>query len=97
VARRLVADRCLYGVDVNPLAVEMAKLSLWLATLQRDRPFTFLDHALVAGDSLLGVAGLDELEAFYLDGSGQQRLQPPCRGPAGRRRQARRAGRDPGQ
>lgn len=76
VARRLVADRCLYGVDVNPLAVEMAKLSLWLATLQRDRPFTFLDHALVAGDSLLGVAGLDELEAFYLDGSGQQRLQP---------------------
>jgi hypothetical protein len=76
VARRLVADRCLYGVDVNPLAVEMAKLSLWLATLQRDRPFTFLDHALVAGDSLLGVAGLDELTAFYIDGSGQQRLQP---------------------
>ncbi len=55
-ARRLVADRCLYGVDKNPLAVEMAKLSLWLVTLQKDRPFTFLDHALRAGDSLLGVS-----------------------------------------
>jgi hypothetical protein len=34
-----------YGVDINPMAVEMAKLSLWLITLHRDRPFTFLDHA----------------------------------------------------
>ena len=76
MARRLVADRCLYGVDINPLAVEMAKLSLWLVTLQRDKPFTFLDHALRAGDSLLGIAHLDELEAFYIDGSGQQRLRP---------------------
>jgi hypothetical protein len=54
-AMRIVADRCLYGVDVNPMAVEMAKLSLWLLTLQRDRPFTFLDHAIRCGDSLLGV------------------------------------------
>ena len=46
IARRLVADRCLYGVDKNPMAVEMAKLSLWLITMQKDRPFTFLDHAL---------------------------------------------------
>jgi hypothetical protein len=46
VARRLIADRCLYGVDKNPLAVEMAKLSLWLITLAKSRPFTFLDHAL---------------------------------------------------
>ncbi len=56
LARRLVCDRCLYGVDKNPLAVEMAKLSLWLVTLQKDRPFTFLDHALRPGDSLLGVS-----------------------------------------
>ena len=56
VARRYVADRCLYGVDINPMAVEMAKLSLWLITLQKDRPFTFLDHALKWGDSLLGVS-----------------------------------------
>ncbi|MCC7210188.1 MAG: restriction endonuclease, partial [Anaerolineae bacterium] len=46
--------RCLYGVDKNPLAVEMAKLSLWLITLDRNRPFTFLDHALKCGDSLVG-------------------------------------------
>jgi len=54
-ARRLIAERCLYGVDINPMAVEMAKLSLWLVTVQKDRPFTFLDHALKAGDALLGV------------------------------------------
>ncbi|MEI8167340.1 MAG: hypothetical protein WCG26_13245, partial [Chloroflexales bacterium] len=61
LARRLIADRCLYGVDKNPLAVEMAKLSLWLVTLQKDRPFSFLDHALRAGDSLLGIAHIDHL------------------------------------
>ncbi|MGI8412948.1 MAG: Eco57I restriction-modification methylase domain-containing protein [Solirubrobacteraceae bacterium] len=55
VARRVVSDRCLYGVDKNRLAVEMGKLSLWLVTLQKDRPFTFLDHRLRCGDSLLGV------------------------------------------
>ncbi|MCC6602227.1 MAG: restriction endonuclease [Anaerolineae bacterium] len=54
LARRLVADRCLYGVDKNHLAVEMAKLSLWLVTLDKNRPFTFLDHALKHGDSLIG-------------------------------------------
>lgn len=55
VARRIIADRCLYGVDKNPMAVEMAKLSLWLVTLSKGKPFTFLDHALKCGDSLLGV------------------------------------------
>src|SRR5690606_22057911 len=54
LARRLVVDRCLYGVDKNHLAVEMAKLSLWLITLDKNRPFTFLDHALRHGDSLIG-------------------------------------------
>lgn len=66
IARRYVADRCLYGVDINPMAVEMAKLSLWLITLQRDRPFTFLDHALKCGDSLLGVSTLQQVEQFSL-------------------------------
>jgi hypothetical protein len=66
IARRYVADRCLYGVDINPMAVEMAKLSLWLITLQRDRPFTFLDHALKCGDSLLGVSALPQIENFSL-------------------------------
>jgi Eco57I restriction-modification methylase/MmeI, target recognition domain len=63
-ARRLVAERCLYGVDVNPLAVEIAKVSMWLTTLRRDRPFTFLDHALRCGDSLLGLTSLEQLEAL---------------------------------
>jgi len=66
IARRFVADRCLYGVDINPMAVEMAKLSLWLITLQRDRPFTFLDHALKCGDSLLGVSSIKQIENFSL-------------------------------
>ena len=56
LARRLVSERCLYGVDKNPMAVEMAKLSLWLITIARNQPFTFLDHALRCGDSLLGIS-----------------------------------------
>jgi hypothetical protein len=44
-ARRQVAQRCLYGVDKNPFAVDLGKLSLWLATLAKDHAFTFLDHA----------------------------------------------------
>ena len=66
LALRLIADRCLYGVDKNPLAVEMAKLSLWLTTLAKGRPFTFLDHALKCGDSLLGVS-LRQLRLWNLD------------------------------
>jgi hypothetical protein len=54
LAKRLVADRCIYGVDKNPLAVEIAKLSIWLTTMDKGRPFTFLDHALKCGDSLVG-------------------------------------------
>ncbi len=54
-ARRLVAQRCLYGVDRNPMAVDLTKLSLWLATLAKDHPFTFLDHAIRCGDSLVGL------------------------------------------
>ena len=54
-ARRLVAQRCLYGVDRNPMAVDLARLSLWLATLAREHEFSFLDHALRSGDSLVGL------------------------------------------
>ncbi len=66
LARRLVAERCLYGVDFNPMAVEMAKLSLWLVTLHKHRPFTFLDHAIKCGDSLLGLHDHAQLERFHL-------------------------------
>lgn len=67
LARRLVAERCLYGVDKNPMAVEMAKLSLWLITLAKDRPFSFVDHALRAGDSLLGITDLRQLKVAHMD------------------------------
>ncbi|CAJ2766337.1 Eco57I restriction-modification methylase domain-containing protein [Burkholderia pseudomallei] len=66
LARRLVAERCLYGVDVNPMAVEMAKLSLWLVTLHKSRPFTFLDHAIKCGDSLLGLHSSEQIGNFHL-------------------------------
>ena len=52
--RRLVAERCLYGVDANPTAVQLARLSMWLTTLAADRPLTFLDHHLATGNSLIG-------------------------------------------
>jgi hypothetical protein len=67
-ARRLVAQRCLYGVDKNPLATDLAKLSLWLATLARDHEFTFLDHALKSGDSLVGLTR-DQIAAAHWDAS----------------------------
>jgi hypothetical protein len=52
--RRVIAERCLVGVDVNPVAVQVARLSLWLATLAEGRPLTFLDHRLRSGNSLIG-------------------------------------------
>jgi len=69
-ARRLVAEHCLYGVDINPLAVEMAKLSLWLVTMDRERPFGFLDDRFVAGDSLLGLASVEQLTSLHADPDG---------------------------
>ncbi|MFD3586347.1 Eco57I restriction-modification methylase domain-containing protein [Streptomyces sp. NPDC058683] len=66
-ARRQVIEHCLYGVDINPMAVEMAKLSLWLVSMDPERPFTFLDDRLVAGDSLLGITSVEQLEAMHLD------------------------------
>ncbi len=63
-ARRLVAQRCLYGVDKNPFAVNLAKLSLWLATFAKDHPFTFVDHTLRCGDSLVGLTAR-QVEAFH--------------------------------
>ncbi len=58
--RRLIARHCLYGVDRNPMAVQVSRLSLWLATLAGDRPLSFLDHHLAVGDSLIG-ATLDDV------------------------------------
>lgn len=63
-AMRLVAQRCLYGVDRNPVAVDLAKMSLWLATLAKEHALTFVDHALRHGDSLVGLSRR-QIEAFH--------------------------------
>lgn len=63
-ARRLVAQRCLYGVDKNRYAVQLARLSLWLVTMAKNEPFTFVDHAIRHGDSLVGLS-FDQIRAFH--------------------------------
>jgi len=75
VARRLVAERCLYGVDKNPLAVELAKLSLWLTTMSKGRPFGFLDHNLRSGDSLLGIHDIRQLTELSMAPKGSKQLR----------------------
>ena len=73
LARRIVAQRCLFGVDKNPLAVELGKLSLWLLTLSRGQTFTFLDHCLKAGDSLVG---LSKAQILAMDwGAGDEKAE----------------------
>lgn len=57
--KRRVAQSCIYGVDLNPLAVDLAKLSLWLATAARGRPLSFLDHHLRCGNALVGARASD--------------------------------------
>ena len=73
--RRTVAARCLAGVDANPVAVQLARLSLWLTTLARDKPLSFLDHQLRVGDSLLG--GIPEdLWRVPRSGRSRPRVEP---------------------
>jgi type I restriction-modification system DNA methylase subunit len=62
-ARREVVSRCIYGVDLNELAVELAKVSLWLSTISKDKPLSFLDHRLKQGNSLVG-ARLSDLRYY---------------------------------
>jgi type II restriction/modification system DNA methylase subunit YeeA len=68
-ARRQVAQRCIYGVDLNPLAVELAKVSLWLRTLAAEQPLAFLDHHLKTGNSLVG-SDIEEIEELESDAGG---------------------------
>ncbi|QQR91030.1 MAG: N-6 DNA methylase [Myxococcales bacterium] len=72
-ARRLVAERCIYGVDKNPFAVELAKISLWLLTMQRQKPFSFVDHNLRCGDSLVGLS-FEQIISFNWQPETQQNL-----------------------
>jgi len=68
-ARRQVAQRCIYGVDLNPLAVELAKVSLWLRTLAAEQPLAFLDHHLKTGNSLVG-SDIEEIEELESESGG---------------------------
>jgi hypothetical protein len=60
--RRLIARRCIYGVDLNPLAVELARLSIWIHSFVPGLPLSLLDHALVQGNALVGIATIGQLE-----------------------------------
>jgi hypothetical protein len=71
--KRRVAQNCIYGVDLNPLAVDLAKLSLWLVTVAKDRPLSFLDHHLRNGNALVG-ARLADLQVG--GGGGKATKQP---------------------
>ncbi len=70
--QRQVVNACIYGVDVNRLAVELAKLSLWLATLAQGKPLSFLDHHIKVGDSLVG-ARASEIGATWTDPEQEKR------------------------
>jgi len=66
--RRWVVENCIYGVDINPLAVELAKLSLWILSMAKEQPLSFLNHHLKCGDSLVG-ARLNEIGFYPGNGS----------------------------
>ncbi|WP_228489015.1 Eco57I restriction-modification methylase domain-containing protein [Raineyella fluvialis] len=66
-AIRQVVAHCLYGADINPMAIEMCKLSLWLVSLDPKLPFSFVDDKMLVGNSLLGITDLAQLEALHID------------------------------
>lgn len=66
VALRTVAQRCIYGVDRNSMAVDLAKMSMWLLTISKDHPFTFMDHSLRHGDALVGMSK-EQIKKFHWD------------------------------
>ena len=68
--RRQIARRCIYGVDLNPLAVELARLSIWVHTFVPGLPLSLLDYNLVRGNSLVGIATIQEAQDV-LDQAGQ--------------------------
>ena len=89
--RRHVVERCIYGVDINPLAVEFARVSLWIETLDQDLPFTFLDHKIKVGNALVG-CWLDRVLDYPIkawereggdgkDGDRTQRIEEFLKGP----------------
>ena len=65
-ATREVVAHCLYGADINPMAIEMCKLSLWLVSLDKTQPFSFVDDKVFVGNSLLGITDVRQLEALHI-------------------------------
>jgi len=78
VAMRMVAQRCIYGVDRNPAAVDLAKMSMWLLTISKDHPFTFMDHSLKHGDALVGMSK-EQIKKFHWDLSKGGSILPEMR------------------
>lgn len=68
--RRQIARRCIYGVDLNPLAVQLARLSIWIHTFVPGLPLSLLDHNLVLGNALVGVGTLDDIKKKFDGASG---------------------------
>jgi hypothetical protein len=66
-AIRTVIAKCLYGADINEMAVEMCKLSLWLVSLDPDLPFSFVDDKILHGNALLGLTDEDQLKHQHID------------------------------
>ncbi len=63
--RRLIARRCIYGVDLNPLAVQLARLAVWIHTFVPGLPFSFLDRTLIHGNALVGVGTIAEIRNMF--------------------------------
>ncbi|MCY3630618.1 MAG: hypothetical protein OXG94_11495, partial [Bacteroidetes bacterium] len=59
--RRLIARRCVYGVDINPLAVQLARLAVWIHTFVPGLPLSFLDRTLIQGNALVGIGSITEI------------------------------------
>lgn len=76
--RRQVARRCVYGLDINPLAVELAQLALWIHTFVPGLPMSNLEHGLVLANSLTGIGTIDEaIEALNAEGLFEQLIREP--------------------
>ncbi|MCJ1708542.1 DNA methyltransferase [Microbacterium sp. VKM Ac-2923] len=75
LAIREIVAKCLYGADINDMAIEMCKLSLWLVSLDRDLPFSFVDDKVFLGNSLLGLTDLAQLRAMHIDPERSNRQQ----------------------
>lgn len=76
-AIREVVARSLYGADINPTAVEMCKLSLWLVSLDRSKPFSFVDDKILCGNSLLGLTATDQLRYLRIDPDSKREVPLP--------------------